>query len=58
MFTGSNIHYEMAGKAQGIGCGGIGAIHLMAQKIGLVELLNQKVSVLNAIFPTMRAIIF
>jgi hypothetical protein len=47
MFSGSNIHFEMADKTQATGCGGIGAIHLLCQKIGLVDLLNQKVSVLK-----------
>jgi hypothetical protein len=51
MFTGSNIHYEMAEKTQAIGCGGIGAVHLMCQKIGLVDLLNQKVKVLKRHLP-------
>jgi hypothetical protein len=51
MFAGSNIHYEMAGKTQAMGCGGIGAIHLLCQKIGLVDLLNQKVNVLKRHLP-------
>jgi len=51
MFTGGNIHFEMADKVQAMGCGGIGAIHLRCQKIGLVDLLNQKVSVLKRHLP-------
>ena len=51
MLTGSNIHYEMAAKTQATGCGGIGAIHLMCQKIGLVDLLNEKVKVLKRHLP-------
>ena len=51
MFSGSNIHYEMAEKTQGLGCGGIGAIHLLCQKIGLVDLLDQKVKVLKRHLP-------
>jgi len=51
MFAASNIHYEMADKAQAITCGGIGAIHLMCQKIGLVNDLNEKVSVLKRHLP-------
>ncbi len=51
MFAGSNIYYEMADKAQGMGCGGIGAIHLLSQKIGLVDQLNEKVSVLQRHLP-------
>lgn len=51
MFTGSNIHFEMADKVQALGCGGIGAIHLLAQKIGLVARLDEKVSVLKRHLP-------
>jgi hypothetical protein len=51
MFSGTNIHFEMAEKIQAIGCGGIGAIHLLAQQIGLVDLLNEKVQVLKRHLP-------
>ena len=51
MFAGSNIYYEMADKTQAMGCGGIGGIHLLSQKIGLVELVNQKVKVLKRHLP-------
>ncbi len=46
-----NIHYEMDGRYQGIAHGGIGAIHLMAQKIGLIDEINEKVSVLKRYLP-------
>jgi hypothetical protein len=51
MFAGSNIYYEMAEKTQAMGCGGIGAIHLLAQKIGLVDSLDRKVQVLKRHLP-------
>lgn len=51
MFSGSNIHYEVAEKTQAIGCGGIGAIHLLCQRIGLVDLLDEKVEVLKRHVP-------
>ena len=51
MFCASNISYEMAEKVQAMGCGGIGAIHLMAQRIGLVDALNKKVQVLKRHLP-------
>ena len=51
MFSASNIYYEMAEKTEAMGCGGIGAIHLLAQKIGLVDLLNEKVQVLKRHLP-------
>src|ERR1700704_1671743 len=34
-----------------MGCGGIGAVHLLSQKIGLVDSLNEKVSVLKRHLP-------
>jgi hypothetical protein len=51
MFRASNIHLEMAEKTLAMGCGGIGAVHLLAQKIGLVGSLNQKVKVLKRHLP-------
>lgn len=51
MFGARNIHYEMGDKTQALGCGGIGAIHLLSQKIGLVDLLNEKVHVLKRHLP-------
>jgi len=51
MFSGSNIYYEMADKGQAVSCGGIGAIHLLVQKIGLVERLNERVTVLKRHLP-------
>ena len=41
----------MADKAQAITCGGLGAIHLPCQKIGLVDDLNERVNVLKRHLP-------
>ena len=51
MFNGRNIHYEVAGKIQAIGCGGIGAIHQMVQRCGLVEEINTKLKLLKVHMP-------
>ena len=51
MFSASNIHYEMADRAQAMNCGGIGAIHLMAQRVGLVEDLDRSLSLLKVHLP-------
>jgi hypothetical protein len=51
MMSGSNIHYEMAGRIEAVSCGGIGAIHLMAQKIGLVEKIDEGLHVLKRHLP-------
>ena len=34
--TASNIHYELADRVQGLSAGGIGAIHLLARRTGLI----------------------
>ncbi len=37
IMTASNIHYEIADRTRAIAPGGIGAIHLLARKIGLID---------------------
>jgi hypothetical protein len=37
MMRGSNIHYELSGRTRATGYGGLGAVHLMVQRLGLVE---------------------
>jgi hypothetical protein len=51
MFQAGNIHYEMAGRTQAVACGGLGAIHLMCRKIGLIEAIDEKVTVLKRHLP-------
>lgn len=45
--SASNIHYEMADKTRGHTCGGIGAMHLMVKKLGLVELIDERLHLLK-----------
>jgi Transposase DDE domain group 1 len=47
MLKASNIHYEMAPRVQGINCGGIGAMHLLVQRLGLVEDLDRSLQLLK-----------
>ena len=47
MLSGSNIHYEVADKARAVGCGGIGAMHLLAQRTGLTEAINESLRLLK-----------
>jgi hypothetical protein len=47
MMTASNIHYEIADRIKAISPGGLGAIHLMARKIGLVQDLNDNLHLLK-----------
>ena len=37
MMSASNIHFEMAERDRAINYGGIGAIHLMGQRLGLAQ---------------------
>lgn len=46
-FSASKIHYEIAERNQAITCGGIGAVHQLANKVGLVEALNTRLQVLQ-----------
>lgn len=51
MFKGSNIHYEMAERVQAANCGGIGAVHLMVQRLGLVEDIDRNLKLLKVHLP-------
>jgi hypothetical protein len=51
MLSGSNIHYEVADKTRAVGCGGIGAMHLLAQRSGLVEAINRDLHLLKVHLP-------
>ena len=51
MFKASNIHYEMAERVQAVSCGGIGAIHLMVQRLGLVEEIDRNLKLLKVHLP-------
>lgn len=51
MFSASNIHYEVAGRTRGLGVGGIGAIHSLAQRTGLVRAIDERVRLLKVHLP-------
>jgi hypothetical protein len=51
MLKASNINYEMAERAQGMSCGGIGAMHLMVQRLGLVEDIDEHLELLKVHLP-------
>jgi hypothetical protein len=46
-----NIRYEMADKARAINCGGIGAIHLMVNKLKLREEIDARLHLLKKHLP-------
>lgn len=51
MLRASNIVYELASRAQGINCGGIGALHLLVQRLGLIEDLDRTLHLLKVHLP-------
>jgi hypothetical protein len=51
MFTASNIHYEVADRVHGLAHGGIGAIHLLARRIGLIDAIDQRLHLLKIHLP-------
>jgi len=51
MFTASNINYEIADRCRGIASGGIGAFHVMARRLGLIDAIDRRLHLLKFHFP-------
>ena len=51
MLTAANIHYEIAERTQAVAAGGVGAFHLLACKIGLVDSINGNLHLLKVHLP-------
>jgi hypothetical protein len=51
MFTARNIHYEISDRSSGISHGGIGAIHLLARQLGLIDAINDRLHLLKIRLP-------
>jgi len=51
MFSASNIHYELADRAGGMACGGIGLMHMVARRTGLIEALDRQLHLLKFHLP-------
>jgi hypothetical protein len=51
MLRGSNLRYEMAERAGAVGCGGLGAIHTLVQRLGLVEEIDERLELLKVHLP-------
>jgi hypothetical protein len=47
MMSAKNIHYELADRVQGLAAGGIGAMHLLASRIGLIRDIDHNLHVLK-----------
>jgi hypothetical protein len=51
MFTARNIDYEFAGRVRGIAHGGIGAVVLLARRLGLCEAIDKRLHLLKIHLP-------
>jgi hypothetical protein len=51
MMQASNIHFEMAERGRALNYGGIGAIHLMGQRLGLAEEIDSRLELLKRHLP-------
>src|ERR1039457_4433880 len=47
----TNVHHEMAERIRATNCGGIGAMHLMVQRLGLVEDIDRNLQLLKVHLP-------
>jgi Transposase DDE domain group 1 len=51
MMRGRNIHYALSDKTGATSYGGLGAIHTMGQRLGLVEQINEHLELLKVHLP-------
>jgi hypothetical protein len=51
MLSASNIHYEIGERQRGLAHGGIGAMHLLARRIGLIEAIDERLHLLKIHLP-------
>ncbi len=51
MLRAQSIQYEMADRTRAIPCGGVGAFHVLAERVGLIEELNRRLRLLKAHLP-------
>jgi Transposase DDE domain group 1 len=51
LFTATNIHYEISDRDRGIAHGGIGVIHALARRLGLIEAIDRRLVLLKLHLP-------
>jgi hypothetical protein len=51
MLAGANIQYEIADRTNGVAAGGIGAMHLVAKKLGLAGAIDRRLHLLKVHLP-------
>jgi len=51
MFTAANIHYEISDRDRGIAHGGIGLLHTLARRLGLIDAIDRRLLLLKIHLP-------
>ncbi|MFH2018802.1 MAG: IS1380 family transposase, partial [bacterium] len=51
MFKAKKIHYEYSDRMEAIHCGGLGAMHMLGQKSGLIEAIDRNIHLLKVHMP-------
>ena len=51
IMTASNLHYEIADRTRGIASGGIGLMHALARRLGLIDALDRRLELLKIHLP-------
>jgi hypothetical protein len=51
VLTACNIHYEISERVHGIAYGGIGALHLLARRLGLIDAIDDNLHLLQIHLP-------
>ena len=51
MLAGRNIHYDISDRDRAIACGGIGSIHLLARRVGLIDAIDRDVHLFKVHLP-------
>ncbi len=51
MMTAANIHYELSDRVSGLAPGGIGAMHLLARRTGLIRDIDTRLHLLKRHLP-------
>jgi hypothetical protein len=51
MFRDRNLRYEVGEKIQGLHCGGLGAVHLLVQQLGLADAIDRNLHLLKRHVP-------
>lgn len=51
MLAARNIHYDVSDRDRAIACGGIGSIHLLARRVGLIDAIDRDLRLLKVHLP-------